>query len=161
MRLVSSIPLLTVALACLLAACGPAKKSVFPPTVTIQQMHAVPGQPWQLVLRVSNNSYGEMDFKTIDATLRIADLPAVPLSQAIDLDIPAIAADVINVQLTPSTAMSAALGAAAAKGSEGSLPYAIEGAMTAKPEEEKAPRSFDFQARDWLSPVPGIADTFR
>jgi hypothetical protein len=161
MRLASSIPLVTVALACLLVACGPAKKSVFPPTVTIQQMRAVPGKPWQLVLRVSNNSYSEMDFKSIDASLRIADLPAVPLSQAIDLDIPAIAADVINVQLTPSASMSAALAAVAVKGSAGSLSYAIDGAMTAKPEEEKIPRSFEFQAHDWLSPVPGIANTFR
>lgn len=161
MRLASSIPLLAVAFASLLVACGPPKKSVFPPTVTIQQMHATPGQPWKLTLRVSNNSYGEMDFKSLDASLRIADLPAVQLSQVVDLDVPAIAADVIEVQLTPSAPMSAALASVAAKGSGGSLSYAINGAMTAKPEQEKAPRSFEFQAHDWLSPVPGIPDTYR
>lgn len=161
MKLAWSNPLLAVAFASVLVACGPAKKSVFPPTVTIQQMHAAPGQPWKLVLRVSNNSYGEMDFTRLDATLRIADLPAVPLSQAVDLDVPAIAADVIDVQITPSAPMSAALAAVAAKGSGGSLSYAIDGTMTAKPEQEKTPRSFEFQAHDWLSPVPGIPDTYR
>ena len=161
MRLARSMPLLAVVFASLLVACGPPKKSVFPPTVTIQQMHAAPGQPWTLVLRVSNNSYGEMDFKDFQAHLRIADLPLVDLAQAVDLEVPAIAADVVEVQLTPTATMRAALAAVAAKGSAGSLAYAIEGTMTAKPEQEKAPRSFAFQAHDWLSPVPGIADTYR
>jgi hypothetical protein len=161
MKVARSVLLCAVASASLLVACGPPKKSVFPPTVTIQEMHAAPGQPWQLRLRVSNNSYGEMDFRSLDAHLRIADLPVVGLAQPVDLDIPAIAADVLEVQVTPTAAMRAALAAVAARGSAGSLPYAIDGAMTARPEQEKAARSFEFQAHDWLSPVPGIPDTYR
>ena len=40
----------------LLAACGPAKKSVFPPAVTLQEVAAKPGGPWHVTLRIRNNS---------------------------------------------------------------------------------------------------------
>ena len=50
-----------------LLACGPPKKSVFPPTLTIQQLVTRPDGQWQLTVRIQNNSYGEMDFKSLDA----------------------------------------------------------------------------------------------
>ncbi len=45
-----------------LAACGPPKKSEFPPPVTIQEMKVRPDGQWPLAGRIQNNSYGSMDF---------------------------------------------------------------------------------------------------
>ena len=61
---------LLVLLAAGLIACGPARKSVFPPTVTIQQLSVLPNGQWLLTVRIQNNSYGEMDFTSIEASCR-------------------------------------------------------------------------------------------
>lgn len=144
-----------------LVACGPPRKSVFPPAVSIQQMTVQPGGSWQLRLRIQNNSYGEMDFSAIEGTLQIADQVPVRLHGRFERDIPALAGDVVQLTVLPTPAMSQALAATAAKGSGGSLGYRIRGTATATPEQEKQPRNFDFNGSDWLSPVPGIPGTFR
>jgi hypothetical protein len=48
-----------------LAACGPAKKSVFPPTVNNQHLVLLPSGQWQLTVRIQNNSYAGMKFSSI------------------------------------------------------------------------------------------------
>jgi len=144
-----------------LAACGPAKKSVFPPSVTLQEVTARPGGVWHLNLRVRNNSYGGMSFETFQGTLQVGNLAGVLLDAKVDQDIPSFAADVAKIDLLPTPDMSKALAELAAKGSSGSLPYAIEGTITALPEQEKKPRTFEVHGRNWLSPVPGIPDTYR
>jgi hypothetical protein len=153
------IPLLLLGL--LLTACGPAKKSVFPPTLSIQQLAVQADGRWQLSLRIQNNSYGEMDFSSLDGQLQVADLVPVRLHASFKRDIPALAGDVLPLQILPTSAMTKALQAIAGKGSAGSLGYRISGTATAKPEQEKQPRDFDFSGNDWLSPVPGIPDTYR
>lgn len=150
-----------VALALGLAACGPARKSVFPPTVSIQQMSVRPNGVWHLTLRIQNNSYGEMDFKAIDGQLQVANGIPVRLHASFELDIPSLASDVLPLDVLPTPAMSQALAAIAGKGSAGSLAYGIAGRASAKPEQEKQPRDFDFHGNDWLSPVPGIPNTYR
>jgi len=144
-----------------LAACGPARKSVYPPAVSIQQLSVLPGGQWRLTVRIQNNSYGEMDFKSLDGQLQIADLVPVRLHSAFELDIPALAGDVIQLDVLPTAAMAQALQAIAGKGSSGSLGYRVSGSASAKPEQEDKPRSFDFSGSDWISPVPGIPDTYR
>ena len=144
-----------------LAACGPAKKSVFPPTLSIQQLVVLPDGQWQLTVRIQNNSYAGMDFKSLDGQLQVAELVPVRLHAAFDLDIPDLAGDVVQLKLLPTAAMSQALQAVAAKGSGGALAYRISGSTSAKPEQEDKPRSFDFNGNDWISPVPGIPDTYR
>jgi hypothetical protein len=57
--------------------------------------------------------------------------------------------------------MAKALRDSASKGSAGALAYTLSGSVRAKPEQEKEPRDFDFSGKDWLSPAPGIADTWR
>jgi len=83
------------------------------------------------------------------------------MGKAIELDVPAFAADVVELEITPTAPMAAAIAAIANKGSSGSVAYRVDGLMMAKPEQEKKQRPFDFQARGWLSPVPGIPDTYR
>lgn len=149
------------ALVALLAACGPARKSVFPPTVSVQQLAVQPNGTWRLTLRIQNNSYGGMDFTTLDGQLQVADLVPLRLHTTFERDIPAFASDVVPLDVLPTPAMSQALSAIAGKGSAGSLAYRIDGSTLAKPEQEKKPRDFSFSGHDWLSPVPGIANTYR
>ncbi|MGF6711782.1 hypothetical protein QFZ41_002746 [Luteibacter sp. W1I16] len=145
----------------LLAACGPAKKSVFPPSVTLQEVTAKPGGVWHMTLRIRNNSYGGMSFETFQGTLRVGELGGVLLDAKIDQDIPSFAADVATIDLLPTAEMSKALAELAAKGSAGALPYSIDGRVNATPEKEDASRSFPVHGKNWLSPVPGIPDTYR
>ncbi len=144
-----------------LAACGPAKKSVYPPTLSIQQLVVLPDGQWQLTVRIQNNSYGGMDFKSVDGQLQVAELVPVRLHARFDLDIPELAGDVTQLNVLPTAAMSQALQAVAAKGSAGALAYRIGGSASAKPEQEDKPRSFDFNGNGWISPAPGIPNTYR
>jgi hypothetical protein len=150
-----------VALVAGLAACGPTRKSVFPPTVTIQQMQVRGDGQWHLTLRIQNNSYTGMTFHAIDGTLQVADGVPVRLHADFKRDIPALAGDVTTLDILPTAAMARALAAVTAKGSAGSLAYRIEGSTRATPEQDKQTRDFDFHGNDWLSPVPGIPNTYR
>jgi hypothetical protein len=150
-----------IALAAGLVACGPPRKSVFPPTVNIQEMSLRPDGQWHLTLRIQNNSYGEMDFKSIDGELQVAGGIPVRLHATFELDIPAFAGDVLPLDVLPTPEMTKALAAIANKGSAGSLAYNISGSARAKPEQEDQPRDFAFHGNDWLSAVPGIANTYR
>ncbi len=144
-----------------LIACGPPRKSVFPPNVTIQQLRVLPDGQWHLTVRIQNNSYGEMDFTALDGELQVAALVPLRLQTTFRRDSPALTGDGVERDVLPTRAMTQALQAIAGKGSAGSLGYRVSGRATAKPEQEKAPRDFDFNGTDWLSPAPGIADTFR
>ena len=144
-----------------LIACGPPKKSVFPPSVSIQQLKVLPDGEWQLTLRIQNNSYGEMDFTSLDGQLQIAELVPIRLHSTFELDIPALVGDVITLDVLPTPPMTAALKAVSAKGSAGSLAYRVSGSANAKPEQEKQARDFDFSGNDALSPTPGIPNTYR
>ncbi|GGY26168.1 hypothetical protein GCM10008098_18880 [Rhodanobacter panaciterrae] len=144
-----------------LIACGPAKKSVYPPTVSIQQLSVLPGGQWQLTVRIQNNSYAEMDFKSLDGQLQVADSVPIRLHAVFKLDIPALTGDVAQVDVLPTAAMAQALQGIAGQGSSGRLAYRVSGSASAKPEQEDKPRDFDFNGNDWLSPVPGIANTYR
>jgi hypothetical protein len=144
-----------------LVACGPPKKSVFPPTISIQEMTTRPDGQWRLIMRIQNNSYGSMDFHSIDGQLQVGDSVPVRLHTRFDLDIPAFAADVTQIDVLPTPDMTAAINAAAVKGSAGSVPYSVTGSANAKPEQEKEVRDFSFHGNDWLSPVPGIPNTWR
>jgi hypothetical protein len=153
--------LLTAGLVAGLTACGPAKKSVYPPTVSIQQLSVLPSGQWQLTVRIQNNSYGEMDFKSLDGQLQIAELVPIRLHAVFKRDIPALTGDVVQLDVLPTTAMVQALQTIAGKGSSGTLAYRVSGNTSAKPEQEDKPRDFDFNGNDWISPVPGIANTYR
>jgi hypothetical protein len=144
-----------------LAACGPTKKSVYPPTVSIQQLSVLPSGQWQLTVRIQNNSYDEMDFKSLEGRLQIAELVPIRLHAVFKRDIPALTCDVVQLDVLPTTAMAQALQAIAGKGSSGTLAYRVDGSASAKPEQEDKPRDFDFNGNDWISPVPGIANTYR
>jgi hypothetical protein len=144
-----------------LTACGPPKKSVFPPSVSIQQLKVLANGQWRLTLRIQNNSYGEMDFRSLDGQLQVAELVPVRLHANFVLDIPTLTGDVTELDVLPTAAMAQALKAIAGMGSAGSVAYRVSGSTSAKPEQEKLKRDFDFSGDDRLSPVPGIPHTYR
>lgn len=155
-----------VLLVCGLAACGPPRQSVFPPTITIQQMQVESDGSWRVTLRIQNNSYTGMNYQTIEGQLQIANGIPVRLHSTFSLDIPSFAADVLQVDVLPTPPMVDALKAVAGKGSAGQLAYDVSGTVHCAPNLEdrpdnKNPRDFAFHGNDFLSPVPGIANTYR
>lgn len=163
-RLLHGLALLL--LATLLTACGPQRQSVFPPTITIQQMRVQPDGAWQLTLRIQNNSYTGMDYQSVEGSLQVAQGIPVRVHKKFDLDIPSFAGDVVQTEVLPTPAMSQALQAVAAKGSSGSLPYVLTGIVHGTPNLEdhpdnKNPRDFPFNSNAFLSPVPGVPNTYR
>jgi hypothetical protein len=149
-----------------LTACGPQRQSVFPPTVTIQQMRVLPDGAWQLTVRFQNNSYTGMNYQSIEGRLQVAEGIPVRVHAKFDLDVPSFAGDVVQVEVLPTPAMSQALQAVATKGSAGSLPYTLSGVVHCMPNLEdhpdnKNPRDFPINGNSFLSPVPGIPNTFR
>lgn len=151
----------TVLLCLTVAACGPARKSVYPPNVTIQELSVLPNGEWQVTLRIQNNSYSAMDFTSIEGQLQIAQLVPVRLHASFERNIPALNGDVIQLRILPTQAMTQREQATVVKGSASTLAYRINGSALATPEQEHKPRSFDFDGKAWISPVPGIAHTWR
>lgn len=163
-RLLHGLALLT--LTALLAACGPQKQSVFPPTVTVQQMKLAADGTWNLTLRVQNNGYAGMQYNSLEGNLQIGEQEPARVHSSFNLPVPALSGDVLQVQLLPTPAMSQALAAVAAKGSSGSLPYTLRGVIHGTPDlddhpDNKNPRDFPITHNDYLSPVPGITNTYR
>lgn len=144
-----------------LLGCGPPRKSIFPPHVSIQQLVVQPDGQWQVTLRIQNNSYTGMDFTALSGQLRIGKEIPVRLHATFERSIPELAGDVISLTVLPTANMSQALQAIAAKGSAGALEYEVSGSVTATPELAKKPQDLPFHGTDWLSPVPGIAHTYR
>lgn len=153
--------LLLVTLGGALLGCGAPRKSIFPPQVSIQQLVVGPDGQWQLTLRIQNNSYAGMDFTALRGQLRIGKEMPVRLHATFNRSIPELAGDVISLTVLPTANMSQALQAIAAKGSAGALEYQVSGSVTATPERAKKPQDLPFYGTDWLSPVPGIAHTYR
>lgn len=143
-----------------LAACGPPRKSVFPPTITVQQLHVQADGHWRMQLRIHNNSYGSMDFTSLQLTMQVGKQDAGSIDAGIELEIPALSVDITDVDMQPTPAAAAAF-AALAKGGGHAVEYTLAGTATGRPEQEKKPRTFDVSGHDWLSPVPGVADTYR
>ena len=163
-RLLHGLALLI--LAGVLTACGPQRQSVFPPTITIQQMKVEPSGAWQLSLRIQNNSYTGMNYQSIEGSLQMAQSVAVRVHATFDLDIPTFAGDTVQVDVLPTPQMSQALQAIAGKGSAGSLPYTLSGIVHCVPNLEdrpdnKNPRDFPVTSNAFLSPVPGVPNTYR
>lgn len=137
------------------------RKSMFPPTLSIQQLHVQPNGHWRMQVRILNNSYGSMEFRALHLTMLINNQPATHIDTNFKLDIPALSADVTKVDIVPSAAARTALAAIAGKGSAGSLAYTLKGKASAIPEHTDAARDYAVDSHDWLSAVPGVADTYR
>ena len=140
-----------------LSACGPGTK-LQPPTAGIQQLQVLPDGQWQLTLRIQNYSYDTgMHVYALDADLDLAGKRAGHVAVSPGLDIPAMSADTASATITPDAAARAAL--AAAKGN--AVAYELKGGMNVGKGESGKPQHFDLDGKGYISPVPGVANTWR
>ena len=98
------------------------EKSVYPPTLSIQQLTVLPNGQWRVTLRIQNNSYGDMDFTSVEGQLKFGSLAPIRLHAAVERDIPALAGDVLPVELLPTAPMSQALQQAPARAARAPWP---------------------------------------
>ncbi|WP_300614688.1 hypothetical protein [Dokdonella sp.] len=143
-----SAPLVALAFGALLTACasGPAKR-VHPPTASIQQLSVRPDGSWQLDVRIQNFSTLPMHYSGLKATLDVAGTEVGEVDFNPNVDIIANGAEVVPLTLKASAKLPAS----------GDFAYTLKGHI----ETSEPKGSFPFERSSRLSPVPGIADTYR
>jgi hypothetical protein len=142
------IPLAALALGAALAACssGPPRR-VHPSTASIQQLAVEADGSWRLTLRLQNFSTFPMRYSSVEAKLSIDGKDAGTLSATTDLEILANSGETVVARLQGGPPLPP----------ERDIPYQLEGTIrTSEPNE-----SFDFERSSRLSPVPGVANTWR
>ncbi|HEX6614499.1 MAG TPA: LEA type 2 family protein [Rhodanobacteraceae bacterium] len=140
-----------------LSGCGPGTK-LQPPAASIQQLQVLSDGQWQLTLRIQNYSYDTgMHVYALDADLDLAGKRAGHITVSPGLDIPAMSADTATATITPDAEARTAL--ADAKGN--AVAYQLKGAMNVGKGETGTPRHFDLDGKGYISPVPGVANTWR
>lgn len=142
-----------------LAACsgGPVKR-VSEPASSLQQLSVGADGTWTVALRLQNFSSMPMRFDDVALTLRVGDIEAGTLKAQPGLSIGGVSADVIQVPLQPSS--QARLLVADALASNRTLSYALQGSVTATPEDSKA-RTFQINNRSTLNQAPGLPGVLR
>jgi hypothetical protein len=141
----------------LLTGCGAGTK-LQPPTASVQQLQALPNGQWQLTLRVENYSYDTaMHVYALDADLTLGGANAGHVAVSPGLDIPAMSADTATATITPDAAARTAL--ANAKGN--AIAYELKGHLSVGKGESGKSESFDLDGKGYLSPVPGVPNTWR
>jgi hypothetical protein len=146
MRLRHVLAMLTVA--GLIASCSDAPvRKVHPSTASIDKLAVLPDGHWKITLRIQNYSTFAMHFSRFEAELTVDGKDVGLLATAPDLDIVGSNSDVIDVTLATSAKLPAT----------GDFAYQLKGTIdTSEPKE-----SFKFDKSSRLSPVPGIANTYR
>lgn len=140
-----------------LAACGMGTK-LQPPTASIQQLRTLPDGQWELTVRIQNYSYDTgMHVYALDADLDVGGKLAGHVALSPALDIPAMNADTATATITPKADARAAL--MSAKGN--AIAYELKGSMSVGKGEAGKPDRFDLDGKGYLSPVPGVANTWR
>jgi hypothetical protein len=157
MRLYRGLILAFFALA--LTSCGGGMvRRVSEPTASIQQLTVRADGSWSLELRLQNYSSIPMQFDRVSLDVLLGDQSAGKLDQAIGISIGPETADVVQVSLQPSS--FAKLAIADVLAGRRSLPYELKGKVWATPEQKKQ-REFDIDARNTLSPAPGLDGVLR
>lgn len=157
MRIYRGLILALVALA--LAGCGDGMvRRVSEPTASIQQLTVRADGSWSVDLRLQNYSSIPMRFDRVSLDILVGDQSAGKLDQAVGIAIGPETADVVQVALQPSS--FAKLTIADVLAGRRSLPYELKGKVWATPEEKKQ-REFDIDARNTLSPTPGLDGVLR
>ncbi|HET6911810.1 MAG TPA: hypothetical protein VFH71_00505 [Rhodanobacteraceae bacterium] len=141
-----------------LSACGPGTK-LQPPAASIQQLRVLPNGQWQFTLRIQNYSYDTgMHVFAVNAQLDVGGKFAGPIVVApSSLDIPAMSADTTTVTFTPSADARALLAAAG----KNAIAYEVKGKLTVGKSETGKEDIFDLDGKGYISPVPGVANTWR
>lgn len=142
-------------LALFLAACssGP-RKRIFPPTASIQELHATAEGPWRVQLRIQSFSNVPHTVSTLSARLRIGGVEAATLQLAPELTIGPQNAEVEEILLTPSPDAAARVNEALVAGR--SVSYVLSGTLTSTAPDKRRD-DFTFEGQLWPQPgLPGV-----
>jgi hypothetical protein len=147
-------------LVALLAACSSGvPRRVSEPAASIQQLTVQADGSWSIELRLQNYSSIPMRFQRVQFEMRVGDEPAGTLVAEPGIDIGGESADVVTVAFAPSSNARIVMADALASGR--GIRYAIEGSITAGPEDRSRARSYDYKRDSQLSPVPGLPGVLR
>ena len=143
----------------LLAACssGPVRR-VSEPSANVQQLTVRADGSWAVDLRIDNFSNVPMRFDAVKLRLTVGGEEAGTLQGQPALTIGPEAADVASLTLVPGAAARIVVADALARG--GNLAYALDGTLTAAPQDARA-RDYDIGKKNTLSPVPGLTGVMR
>jgi hypothetical protein len=146
--------------ALVLAGCasGPVRR-ISEPSARIQQLTVGADGDWTLDLRLENFSSIPMNFDAVRFDLDMDGQAAGTLQAQPSIVIGPESADVVRIAVAPSAA--AKLAVAEALAARRSVDYALQGSITATPDEERQ-RVFDeLERRSALSPAPGLPGVMR
>lgn len=146
--------LLAAALAAL-AACGMPTHPINPPNASIQQLDVLADGRWKIQLRLENFSDQTVHYAAFKASLRVGGEAAAEIELNPDLDIPGENADIVETTLVPGADARKAF--AADIGKPGGAGYELKGTI----EIPAAGKSFKFEHKSRLSPIPGVANSYR
>jgi len=141
-----------------LTACNSNVKRVSPPAASVQQLTVGANGSWTLALRLQNFSSMPMTFDSVDLQMQVGDQDAGKVSARPAISIGGVSADVITVELQPSSA--ARIVVADALAGNRTLGYSLKGTVAATPQEKKQ-RSFEIDNRSTLNQAPGLPGVLR
>jgi hypothetical protein len=139
----------------LLAACGPVKHPINPPSASIQQLDVLPDGRWQLQIRLENFSEQTVHYGAFKAELHIGGADVGPIDVNANLDVPGENADIIQTTLAPGPDARKAFAADVVK--PGGAQYQLKGTI----QVPAAEKDFKFEHTSRLSPIPGVANSYR
>jgi len=141
-----------------LTACNKTVKRVSEPAASVQELTVRADGSWTVALRLQNFSSMPMTFDNVSLQLKVSDEDAGQLQLQPALSIGGVSADVVNVDLKPSS--GARLVMADALAGNRTLGYSLKGTVRATPQEKKQ-RSFDISGRSTLNQAPGLPGVLR
>jgi hypothetical protein len=141
-----------------LTACNKTVKRVSEPAASVQELTVRADGTWTVALRLQNFSSMPMTFDNVSLQLKVSDQDAGQLQLQPALSIGGVSADVVNVELTPSS--GARLVMADALAGNRTLGYSLKGTVSATPQEKKQ-RTFEINSRSTLNQAPGLPGVLR
>lgn len=146
--------LLLAATVTALAACGPVKHPINPPNASIQQLDVLPDGQWKLQVRLENFSDQTVHYGAFKADLRVGDETAGKIDVDANMDIPGENADILETTLMPGA--GAAMAFKSAVSHPDGVAYELKGTI-----DIPSAKEFKFEHSSRLSPVPGVANSYR
>ncbi|MER2178485.1 MAG: LEA type 2 family protein [Stenotrophomonas maltophilia] len=156
-RLALALALIVIA-SLALTACNKTVKRVSEPAASVQELTVRADGSWTVALRLQNFSSMPMTFDTVSLQLTVGDQAAGTLQLQPALSIGGVSADVVNVELKPSS--GARLVMADALAGNRTLGYSLKGSVSATPQEKKQ-RTFEIDSRSTLNQAPGLPGVLR
>ncbi|MCS4280856.1 NDR1/HIN1-like protein [Stenotrophomonas rhizophila] len=141
-----------------LTACNKTVKRVSEPAASVQELTVRADGSWTIALRLQNFSSMPMTFDNVALQLKVSDQDAGQLQLQPALSIGGVSADVVNVELKPSS--GARLVMADALAGNRTLGYSLKGTVSATPQEKKQ-RTFEIDSRSTLNQAPGLPGVLR